>query len=255
MVTARAAHTFDVVTHLLAREFRLRYRRSVLGVTWAIAQPVARLAVFSFIFTNVLPLEIPNYPVFLFTGLLAWGWFSSGVASATSSALSRRELLFRPGLSRTVVPVVSVLTDLLDYLVALPVLLVVLVLTTGLTVTSLFLPVLLVVQGLLILGLGFMLCSANVYVRDVNLVVGLGLLLGFYVTPVFYRPGSVPDSARWLVDLNPMAHLIEAQRDILVVGDLPSFTNFALVTLVAVALFLAGWAVYVRASATFVDEL
>jgi lipopolysaccharide transport system permease protein len=203
----------------------------------------------------VLPLSIPNYPVFLFTGLLAWGWFSSAVGSATTSAIDRRELLLRPGLSRTVVPVVSVLTDLLDYLVALPVLLVVLVLTTGVPPTALLLPVVLAVQLLVILGFGFALCCANVYLRDVRLLVDLALLLGFYLTPVFYRPGTVPHAARLLVTLNPMAHLIEAQRDLLVGGHLPPLGSFALVTLVAIALFAGGLALYRRASATFVDEL
>lgn len=249
-------HDVEVVLHLVAREFRLRYRRSVLGVLWSVLQPLARLAVLSFVFTRVLPLgDVEDYPVFLFTGLIGWAWFSSGVASATSSALDRRELLFRPGIGRTVVPVVSVLTDLIDYLVALPILLVVLAATTGLHATALLLPAILAVQLLVILGLGMALCAANVHLRDVRLVVDLALLLGFYVTPVFYRPDALPEGARALAALNPMAHLIEAQRAVLVEGALPGLLPSLALVVGGVATFAAGLAVYRRASATFVDEL
>src|SRR5918992_5088836 len=110
----QARHTWDLVTHLVAREFRLRYRRALFGWLWAVGSPIARLAILTYVFTRVLPLDIPNYPVFVFTGLIAWAWFSSGVSSATSSVIDRRDLLFRPGLSRPAVPVVSVLNDGFD---------------------------------------------------------------------------------------------------------------------------------------------
>ena len=248
-------HTFDAVTHLVAREFRLRYRRSLLGWFWAIAQPLARLLILSFVFTRVLPLDIDDYPVFLFTGLMGWSWFASAVGSSTSSAIDRRELLYRPGLPRVVVPVVSVLTDGLDYLAALPVLAVFLVLSHGIPWTAVVLPAILAVELLLILGLGFALCAANVYLRDVRLFVDVALLLGFYVTPVFYAASSVPDRFGAVVDMNPMARLLVAQRDVLVFGRLPAAGPFLLLTLVCAAVFVAGYAIYRAASPTFVDEL
>ncbi len=255
LVPARLQHTSELVLHLVAREFRLRYQRSVLGWIWAVGNPVARLIIFTFVFTRLLPLDVPNYPVFLFVGLIGWAWFSAGVTSVTGSAVSRRELLFRPGVRRGVVPVVSILTDGLDYLAALPVLLVFLLVTDGIPLTALLLPFVLVPMVLLALGLGLGLCAANVYLRDVRILVDLVVLLGFYLTPVFYSREIVPAGQRWVVDINPVAWALDSQRAVLVDGRLPDAASFgALVVCAAVAL-AAGFAIYNRASRNFIDEL
>lgn len=248
-------YALDLVTHLVAREFRLRYRRTVLGWLWAVGQPLARLAILGFIFTRIIPLDIPNYPAFLFTGLMAWSWFSSGVASATSSAVDRGDLLLRPGVPRAAVPVVSVLTDGLDYLAALPVLFVFLLLSGGIPVTALALPAVMFAQLLLTVGAGFALCAANVYFRDVRLFVDLALLLGFYVTPVFYAAEQLTSRYPLVVQLNPVALLLGAYRDILVEGTLPTAGAFAGLFLLCAVVCAGGYAIYRATSPTFVDEL
>jgi lipopolysaccharide transport system permease protein len=254
-LAVRTRYSWDVVVHLVAREFRLRYRQALLGWIWAIANPLARLIVLSFLFTRVVPLGIENYAVFVFTGLIAWQWFSSGLMSATTSAVDRRELLFRPGMPRVAVPVVSVLTDGLDYLAAFPLLILFLLLSNGIPLTALVLPVLLLLQVLLTLGLGFIFCSANVHFRDVHLLVNVATLLGWYLTPVFYEPRAVPESFRWMLAVNPMAQLLSAYRAVLIEGRLPSAGPFLLLALACIALFAIGLSIYRRTSPLFVDEL
>ncbi|HYY44326.1 MAG TPA: ABC transporter permease, partial [Actinomycetota bacterium] len=117
------------------------------------------------------------------------------------------------------------------------------------------LPVILGVQLMLTLGLGFALCAANVYFRDVRLFVDVATLLGWYITPIFYEPRSVPESFRFILDINPMAHLITAYRDILLYGRLPDFGSFALLTAACGAILGIGYLLYRAASPTFVDEL
>lgn len=248
-------HPIDLVTHLVAREFRLRYRRSLFGWLWAMAQPLTRLATLAFVFSRVLPLDVPNYPVFLFTGLIGWSWFSSGVSSATGSVVDRRDLLFRPGLPRAAIPVVSVLADGLDYLAALPVLVLFLLIGPGIPLTALALPLVLVPQFLLTLGLGFALCGANVYLRDVRMLVSVLLQMGFYLTPIFYRPDALPTGLRWITDWNPMARLIDAQRKVLVDGVLPDLRSFLVLTAASAVVCVAGYAIFRRGSPSFVDEL
>lgn len=250
----RARYTWDVVTYLVAREFKLRYARAVVGWLWAIAEPLARLVVFTFLFQRVIVLDQDDYVVFLFCGILAWGWFAGGVGSATSSAIDRRDLLLRPGVPRAVVPTVSVLTDFLDLVAALPVLVVFLLFHGGIPVTALAFPAILVVQFALIMGLGMALCTANVYVRDVRHAVATVLRLGFYLTPVFYARDDVPEHLRWVLTLNPMTHVIEAYRAVLVDGTLPG-VGFAVTAAASVVLALAGFALYRRVSPSFVDEL
>jgi len=245
----------DVALHLVGREFRLRYRRAFLGWAWAVGQPLARLVVLSLVFTKFLPLGIEDYPQFLFTGLIAWMWFASGVTSGTTSAIDRRNLLFRPNLPRPIIPLVSVMTDGLDFLAALPVLAVFLVVGGGIPATALFLPVVVAVQLLLMLGISYALCSANVFFRDVRLFLDIALLLGFYLTPVFYDASSIPDRYRWVVQINPVARLIAAYRDVLVEGTMPAAAPFLLLALACAVVFLGGYAIYRRTSPTFTDEL
>lgn len=255
LTAARWRYAFDLVTHLVAREFRLRYRRALFGWLWALAVPLSRLLVLSFVFVRILPLGIPDYPVFLFSGLIAWSWFSSAVTSATSSAVDRKELFLRPGVPRAAVPVVSVLTDALDFVAALPVLIVFLMLSDGVPATALALPLVMALQFLLVLGLGFALCSLNVYLRDARLFVDVALLLGFYMTPVFYGADRVPAAYRWVVELNPVARLLVVYRNILIDGRLPHMGSVLALTTACVGIFALGYAIYRSASPAFVDEL
>ena len=252
---ARLRYSYDVVTHLVAREFRLRYRRALFGWLWAIVTPLLRFAILAFVFTKIIPLGVPHYPEFLFAGLIAWMWFAGGVMSATTSAVDRRDLMFRPGLPRAVVPIVSVLTDGIDYVAALPMLAVVLMVGQGMAWTALALPLLLLLQLLLTVGLGYMLCAAHVYFRDVGLFVGVALMLGFYATPVFYSADQIPAPYARIIMLNPMARLLGAYRDVLVFARMPSLTTWLVLIAICLGICVAGYAVYSKASPNFVDEL
>lgn len=248
--------TFELLTHLTAREFRIRYQSALLGWVWSVAPSLARLAVLGFVFSVVFPSDDPDFLAHLAVGLLAWTWFSSGVSSITRSAVDRPELLAQPAVPRQTAPVVALLTDLLDYVVALPVVvLVVVVVTGGLPLTAVLLPVLLALQGSLILGLGMAAAVADVRFRDVRRLVDLLLTVGFYATPVFYTLQAVPESVRSVVALNPMTQLIEAQRDVLVDGDLPALVPLIITSAASLAVGVAGWALHRRRSGDFLDAL
>lgn len=249
-------YALDLCFHLVGREFRTRYRRSLLGWFWSVAVPLFRFAVLGIVFGKLLKNNTPNFASFLFSGLIFWQWFASGVASATRSALQRSDLLLRPGLPRWTIPLTSVLTDGIDLVASLPVLLLVVVLDGGsLTPWLLFLPVTLGVELLLILGLGMLLCAGNVYLRDVGFLVDISILMGFYVTPIFYSINSIPQKWRWIIEWNPMATLLRVQRELVLYGQAPSVGPLLRVSIVAIALFALGASVYQRASAGFVDEL
>lgn len=244
-----------IVRHLVLRDFRIRYSRSVIGWLWSLAQPISRLLILGFVFTRAIPLDIDNYPAFLFVGLVAWQWFATGVLAATTSLVDNRALLLRPGFPRETVPLVAVLTSVLDTVAGLFVLVVFVAVTVGLTPVALVLPGLLVLQFLLIAGIGMLLCVANVYVRDVRLVVDLVVQLGFYLTPVFYDPEIVPPRFRTVLELNPMAHMLEALRNVLIDGHLPAAATTLRLTIVCVTVFVAGLLVFRRTSHSVIDEL
>jgi lipopolysaccharide transport system permease protein len=220
-----------------------------------VLQPVSRLVILSFIFTRAIPLDIENYAAFLFVGLVSWQWFSSGVAASTNSLVSQSGLLSRPGLHLAVLPTVAVLSAALDAFVALLILLVFLMLTTGISASVVLLPVLIVLQFMLIVGVGALLCVANVYSRDVRLLVDLTLVLGFYLTPVFYKYQLLPEEVQQVVALNPMTWMIGAQRAVLIGGDVPASSTVAILVAVCCVLFIAGIVVFHRTSHSVIDEL
>ena len=113
----------DLLRELVARDMKLRYKRSVLGIAWSLLHPLAQLLVFYFIFDLVLPLNIPNYPMFLFTGLLAWSWSQSALLQATIAIVENGDLIKRPGFPAAILPAVTVTSHLVHFLLALPLLL------------------------------------------------------------------------------------------------------------------------------------
>ena len=255
LAARRLAYLRDATLHLIGRELAGRYRRSLFGWLWSLAPPLLQLAVFHFLFTRVIPLDVPNFALFLLTGILAWAFFSAGVSLATSSLEARRDLVLRPGFPSFLLPVVSVFVGLVDYLIAVPVLLAAVALDIGLHAEALLLPALLAVQLVLAVGLGWLLAPAQVFFRDVQHLVGIALTLGFWLTPVFYTRASVPEQFRLMYDLNPMAHLVEAQRAILLDGALPAATGLAFVSLAAVAVFVAGAAVFAACRHSIPEQL
>ena len=148
------------VSHLVGREFKLPLRALLRRMALGDRRPVvACLLILSFLFKRILVVDQPNYTVFLFVGIVAWAWFASAVVSATGSAVDRRDLLSRPGVPRAAVPLVSVLTDFLDLLAALPVLAVFIAVGVGLHWTILAFPVVLFVEFLLILAASASSCA------------------------------------------------------------------------------------------------
>lgn len=244
-----------LAVHLARREASAANRYTLLGWTWPVARQLTQLAVLVFIFSAVFDLGIPNYPAFVFSGLIAWSWFASGMTAASHSILAGRHLVMQPGFPTAVLPLVAIAVPLIDVLVALPVLAIMLVLTTGLSPTVLLLPVLLAVQLVLMTGIAWLVAGVSVYLRDVPNLISVGIGVLFYLTPVFYPLTRVPGEYRSLLDLNPLAALLEAYRDVLLENRVPEIAPLAVVLLVGLVLAAAGFALFRRLAAGFAEEL
>jgi len=246
----------DLLRELVVREMKLRYKRSVLGIVWSLLNPLFQMLVFIFLSRRVLSLDIPNYPSFVFTGVLAWNWFQSTVVATTSAITANRELVRRPGFPMAILPVVTVTTNLIHFLLALPIPLVFLLAGSGrLTSAILVLPLVIALQFALILGLGYLVTTVNVTFRDTQHILAVCFMLLFYMTPVFYDASLVPSRFQIVYHLNPMFHLITAYRAILIRGDLPDFCPLLPLAVLIGVLLWAGYAVFQRASYRFVEEL
>jgi lipopolysaccharide transport system permease protein len=241
---ARLVYLTDVTLHLARRDLALQHRGSVLGWLWGLVPPLLQLLVTYFVFTKVIPLDVDDYPVFLLTGILAWSWFVRSLSLGAVSLEQRRELVHRPGFPTIVLPVKTTLAGLLDYLLALPVLLVALAATSKLGATALFLPILLGLQMLLLVGLAWIVAPLQVFFRDVQHIVIVVITLGFWLTPIFYEQSMAPERFDVIYKLNPMAYLIGWQRDILLNGSLPSAGSVLALLAVVIGVAGVGYAVF-----------
>jgi lipopolysaccharide transport system permease protein len=245
-----------VALELILRDLRLRYKRSLLGIAWSLVTPLSQLLVLHFVFTAVLPLGIENFGSFLFVGILVWTWLSASLDQATGSIVDNRELVRQPGFPVAILPVVTVTTNLIHFVMALPVLAVVLWLGGAAPGPAIaLLPVLVALQFLFTLSLAYFVATLHVTFQDTKHLLGVLLTLGFYLTPVFYEVRQAPERYQALYALNPMVHVIEAYRDILLHGVWPAPAGLIAVALASSMLLLLGYALFTRTSYRFVDEL
>jgi lipopolysaccharide transport system permease protein len=245
-----------LVRELIGRDIKLRYRGSLLGILWTLLNPLAELLVLMFVFGLVLRVGIPNFPAYLFTGLLAFGWFQTSLNFATASIVGNRELVRRPGVPVTVLPIITVASNLVHFMLALPILFA-LLLFSGVSIgwTVVLLPVVMAVEFMLILGFAYPLAAIHVWFRDTQHVLRIALQLLFYMTPIFYETRHLPERVRFFYELNPMAQMVDAYRAVLLRGEAPDPRGFGYLIVVSVILLTVGHAWFRRTSYRFPDEL
>jgi ABC-type polysaccharide/polyol phosphate export permease len=245
----------ELVVHLVVRELALAHRGTILGWTWPLIRQLVQLGVLVFIFGHVVDLHIPHYAVFVFSGLVGWTWFSTGVATASWSLISRRHLVFQPNCPPIVLPVVAVTAPVLDVAVALPVLVAMLGASGTFHWTVVLLVPLLALQLVLMVGIAWIVAAISVYVRDVPNIVTIALLTLFYATPVFFAISRVPQRFHWVLLANPIGTLIESYRAVALGTAFPPAGAFAGLAVGSVVLAAVGLRVFRALEGGFVDEL
>ncbi|MEG3846474.1 ABC transporter permease [Microcoleus sp. herbarium19] len=252
----KIAHFFDLLRVLVDRDMKLLYKRSALGIAWTLINPLLQLAVFSFVFRTVIPINIPQFSSFAFSGLLIWSWSQTALFQATGLITSNKALIRQPNFPTAILPVVTTMTGLIHFLLALPVLIIFLAVDGVEPSPVLFvLPLLMVIQFVLTVGLAYPLAALNVTFRDTQHTLGVLLQMLFYLTPIFYDLNSVPKEFQPFYQLNPMVPLIEAYRAILLKGTQPDWQALLIVSLVVAVILPVGLAIFRRQSNTFVEEL
>ncbi len=248
--------TFDLLRELVSRDMKLRYKRSVLGILWSLLNPIFQLIVFGFIFSIVLPLNIPSYASFVFTGIIVWTWFQQTLMEATTVIIQSPDLIRRPGFPLDILPIVSITTNLIHFALALPILFIFLLFNgSPLNWTLLLLPILILLQFMFTLGLAYLVAAVHVYFRDTQHLLGIVLMLAFYLTPIFYEASFVPDSMLFLYNLNPMVHFVDGYRAILLNGVLPNMGYLLIIGLISAGLLYLCRTFFISTSYRFVDEL
>jgi len=252
---------------LTGRELRIRYKQTLLGVGWAICVPLSMMLIFTFVFTRAVKIDgalgigMP-YALFAYVGLVPWTLFASGLNGCVNSLVGNRNLVTKVYFPREVLPLSCIGSALVDFCVAWTVLAGLIVyfhVTSDWSFTPsravLFLPVVVGVQIILMVGVGMLLAMANLFYRDVRQVFGVLIQLWMFATNVVY---PIRDDGSWagrLVALNPMTPIIGAYRDCIVLGRFPEAGSLGYSAGVSLVVLVLGWACFRRAAYLFAERI
>ena len=242
---------------LTARDVKVRYKQTALGMLWAVLQPLANMLLFTLIFGRLakLPSDGFPYPIFVFAGLLPWTFFANALSSSAESVVGASTLITRVYFPRIIIPLVSVCTAFVDFAIA-SILLLILMLFYGVgwSLNLLLAPALVLVLGFTALGVGTMLAALNVSYRDFRYLVPFGIQFWMFASPVVYPSSMIPETWRWLYHLNPVAGIIDGFRSVFLGSP---FDWLALTTslVAAMVIFLLGVTLFERAERRFADVI
>lgn len=235
-----------LIVALVSRHLRARYRGSILGFVWSFLNPLCLIAVYSLVFRYYIRYDtVHHYTLFLFTGLLPWIWFSSALLESTASISNGGHLITKAMFPPHVLPVVSVLTNLMNFLFAVP-LLFGYMFIEGVSpeVGLLALPVVIVIECVFVLGLALLFAAINVHFRDTQHILGNILTLLFFLCPILYPVTSVPEKFRFTLASNPVAMFTLMYQQMFIEGRFPDATLLLLATAIAMLTFLIGNVVF-----------
>lgn len=247
----------DLLVVWTFREFKARYAGSALGVAWAFLYPLSLLLVFLLVFTWLLNVPTGGVPaiLFLYTGLVPWLFTSGAIQNAALAVVANVDLVKSVAFPREILPLATVLVGFVDFAISgvlLALLLAFYSVPIGLPL--LLLPGLLVIQSLLTLAICLLLAGSVVPYRDVRFLVPVGLQLWMYLSPVFYPIDLVPEWARGLYRLNPMAALLDAYRQVLLFNRWPDWLPLIVATSISFFALLLAYAYFKRAEWGFADR-
>jgi ABC-type polysaccharide/polyol phosphate export permease len=247
-----------LIQSLVGRELKARYRGSVLGFFWSFINPLLLLLTYGLVFTYMLPVPrsaaLEPYFLFLFCGILPWTWFSASLLESSTVLITGGNLIKKVLFPAEVLPVVTVLANLIHFLFGLPILLAFLVWKGRLGWSALLLPLPLLIQLVFTLGLALFVSALTVHFRDIQNILSHLLHLWFFATPVLYAyPESGPLHA--LLRLNPMTHVVVAYQEALFYGAVTHVRGLAAAAGLAVLAFAAGSFLFERLRDTLAEEV
>jgi lipopolysaccharide transport system permease protein len=248
----------ELLLFLAWRDLKTRYAQTTIGFAWAIIQPVAMMLLFTLVFSNFakLPSDGVPYPLFVYAGLLPWGYFSRSLDKSSFSMVAESNLISKVYFPRIIVPISATLVGLVDFAIAF-VLLLIMMAFYGVMPSweALFIPVFLLLTMLTSLAVSLWLAALFVRFRDIAAAMPLVTQIWMFATPVVYPASLIPDQWKWLNNLNPMAGVIEGFRWALLKTPPPGLDTLAVTTVFVSAMLLLGMSYFNRMERKFADVI
>lgn len=246
----------ELIKNLVVRDLKVRYKRSILGVFWALLEPLLLMILFTVVFSILLRIHIEKYPVFVLCGILPWSFFSTALNYSTGSIAGNATLIKKIFFPREIIPITVIFSRLVNFLISLSLLFIFMIaFKTKFTYCLFYLPLIVGIQLLLILGLALFFSSLNSFYHDVGFILQFILFGLFYITPIFYPVTMVPERYFSLYMLNPMATIVHSYRNILFYGIAPDFNYLMISVVVSTFCLITGYYVFRRLEFRFAEVL
>lgn len=240
----------------VARDLKLRYRGSVVGFFWTFLNPLVFMGIYTLVFSTFLRFDIKHYPAFLIAGLIPWIWFTESIQVGIQSVMNGGGFIKSGIFPSEILPAVSVASAMMNFVFALPLVLLLMVLNhIQLGWSLLALPIVVAAQFVLALGLVLLLSTYNVFFRDLQWIVNHALMALFFLTPIFYSWSVVPARFQTVLQFNPLSVLILSYRYIFFFDKFPHWDNLGVLAVIALVLFWIGSEAFYSHKEVFAEYL
>ncbi len=239
----------------VSKEIRGKYKGSFLGVLWSFVNPLLQTIIYSIVFSILLRSDMDHYTTFIVIGVLSWTWFTTSISGGTNCVLINGGIIKKVYFPREILPISIVTSGMINYMISCLIILIFLACTgIGYSLNILFLPLIMIVQYVLQLGILFITSSINVYIRDAEYIVNFLVNMAFYATPILYSSSMFGQFAG-ILRLNPMTTIIDSYRNIFYYQTMPNFYALGLVFLASLLLLIIGYAIFKKLERGFAEEV
>ena len=240
----------------ISKEVRGKYKGSFLGVLWSFVNPLLMTLVYAIVFPFLLKSSQPHYTTFIVIAIIPWTWFTYTIMSGTNTFLVNAGIIKKVYFPREILPISIVTSGLINYLISCIIIGIFLLFSgIGFSVYILYLPLIVLIQYMLQLGIIFITSSIDVYIRDAEYIINFIVQMVFYATPVLYSIDMFPEKFRWILRLNPLATIIESYRNIFYYKTNPDFKMLGITFIVSFIILIVGYAIFEKLKKAFAEEL
>ncbi len=244
-----------LIEELVSRDFKVKYKRSILGVLWSLLYPLLTMTVMAIVFSNVFKFSTPgvNYLVYLMTGLVIFNYFSEASNLAMSSVVANFSLINKVYIPKYIFPLTKCLFVGINFLLTLiPLYIIILVTGTGINVYHLLLPYAFICLFLFTVGIGFILAAISVFLRDMFYIYGVLITLWTYLTPIMYDIKMLNPTFAFILKFNPLYQFINFSRTIILYNSCPTIGQFAGCAVSSLVFLLAGIIIFKKNQDKFI---
>ncbi len=250
----------ELLAAFVLNDLRYRYVGSTIGFFWTVINPILELITYTFVFNVLIGVKFhpsggtTQYALFLFTGMVSWLAVSDGLTRATTSITDHGHLIKKINFPVAVLPAHVVVSAVVNQAIRTAILAMGAILFgEGLSVHFLLVPVFMAIQAVLVLGLGLFLATTNVYFKDTAHLVNAFLLIWMFVTPIFYPPDVFPPRFQFLLQLNPLAHIVGVYQELILNHRMPHPNSMLVAVICAILAFVVGYSVFSHHRSRFAD--